>query len=175
MLKIRQIIIGIFVAMLLTNISSAAVELTVTPVDAITVVQGETISYIATVTMTDSIFYPPLEEVFSIEDADKQLGWTYTFDSASVILVNVGDSNSSTLTITVPIDAPTGLYSHTVIATGYDQFGNIIGIPITFPIEVDYYDINTDVTPIPEFPTIALPVISVLGIMLLMSRREENH
>ena len=171
MLKMRQIIIGIFVAMLLTNISSAEVELTVTPVDAITVVQGETIRYIATVIMTEPIDFPPQEEVLSIEDVDKQPGWIYAFDPASVTLVNVGDSSSSTLTITVPIDAPTGLYSHTVIATGYDQWGNIVGVPT----EMDFYVINTGVTPIPEFPTIALPVISVLGIMLLMSRREENH
>jgi hypothetical protein len=168
MLKIRKIILGIFAVMLLTNISSAAVELTVTPEDGITVVQGGTISYVATLTATDPIDFPPQEEVFSIEEADKQPGWTYIFDPASVTLFSLGDSGSSTLTIIVPIDAPTGFYSHTVIATGYDEFGNMIGIPT----EVDFYVINTDVTPIPEFPTIVLPVISVLGIMLLMTRRK---
>lgn len=170
MIRIRKEILGIFAVMLLANISSAAVELTVTPMDGITVVQGETISYVATVTVTEPIDFPPQEEVFSIEDADKQPDWTYTFDPASVTLENVvGDSGSSTLTITVPIDAPTGLYSHTVIATGYDAFGNMIGVPT----EVDIYIINTDVTPIPEFSTIAVPVVAVIGLLLLMRRRKE--
>jgi hypothetical protein len=168
MLRIRKAILGIFAVMLLANISSAAVELAVTPVDGITVVQGEAISYVATVTVTEPIFLPQ-EEVFSIEDTDKQSGWTYTFAPASVTLENVGDSGSSTLTITVPIGAPTGLYTHTVIATGYDELGNIIGIPT----EVDVYIINTDVTPIPEFPTVALPVVAVIGLLLLMRRRKE--
>ena len=169
MLRIRKAILGIFAVMLLANISSAAVELTVTPVDDITVVQGEAISYVTTVTVTELIDFPPQSEVFSIEDADKQPDWTYTFDPASVTLVNVGDSGSSTLTITVPIDAPTGLYSHTVIATGYDAFGNMIGVPTEF----DFYVINTDVTPVPEFPTVALPVVAVIGMLLLMRRRKE--
>ena len=32
----------------------------------------------------------------------------------------------------------------------------------------------TESTPIPEFPTIALPVLSVMGLMLVFGRRRDN-
>ena len=51
---------------------------------------------------------------------------------------------------------------------GYDD-SNIVTVLIT---------VNTDKTPtstdIPEFPTIALPVISVIGLMFLMQRRKDE-
>jgi hypothetical protein len=70
------------------------------------------------------------------------------------------------LTIKIASDAPPGLYHHTVIVDGYDEFGTLIGIPV----ETDIYVINTDVAPIPEFPTVALPILSVIGLLLVMRK-----
>jgi hypothetical protein len=58
------------------------------------------------------------------------------------------------------------MYPHTVIVDGYDEFGTLIGIPV----ETDIYVINTDVASIPEFPTVALPILSVIGLLLVMRK-----
>ncbi len=167
MFKIRKIIIGIFAALLLADVSSAAVDLAVSPGDSIFVRQGETINYTATVTLVDQLDFPPQEEIFSIEENDKQPGWNYSFNPESVTLENVGDSKSSILTIRVPRDAQVGNYSHTVIATGYDALGREMQIST----ELDMYIINTPVVPIPELSTAILTLTGLLGILLISRRR----
>jgi hypothetical protein len=167
--KIMKTIIGIFVLLLIANTSSAGVELSVTPENGvITVAPGGTINYIATVTAdaTSDDFPAPQDEVFSIDEVDKQLGWNYIFDPGTLRLEAPGESKSTILTINIASDAPPGLYHHTVMVDGYDEFGTSIGIPV----ETDIYVINTDVAPIPEFPTIALPIISVIGLLFVMRK-----
>lgn len=172
MLKISKIIktfIGIFVLLLVANTSSAGVELTVTPENGvITVAPGGTINYTATVTAdADPGDFPlPQDEVFSIADADKQLGWDYSFDPGTLRLETPGESNSTKLSIKIASDAPPGIYHHTVIVKGYDEFGTMFN----YVTEEDIYVINTDVSSIPEFPTIAFPIISVLGLLFVMRK-----
>ena len=162
MTNTRKIILGIFSLLLLTNISFGAVELNLTPVNGINVVQGGSISYTATVTLTEAVGFPRREE-FSIKSADMQPLWGYDFDPVNVSLETIGESKSSTLTITVPISAPTGLYRHTVIATGYDDLGN----EIIIEAEVDTFAINTAVAPIPESRTVILTSLGLVGMFIV--------
>ena len=106
--KIMKTITGIFVLLLTANTSSAGVELSVTPENGvITVPQGGTINYIATVTAdADPLDFPlPQDEVFSIDEIDKQPGWDYLFDPGTVRLENPGESKSTKLTINIASDA----------------------------------------------------------------------
>jgi len=170
MSKIMKMFIGIFVLLLVANTSSAGVELTVTPENGvITVAPGGTINYTATVIAdANPIDFPePQDEVFSIDEVDKQPGWDYIFDPGTVRLEAPGESKSTKLTINIASDAPPGMYHHTVIVYGYDEFGTMIGVPT----ETDIYVINTDVASIPEFPTIALPILSVIGLLFVMRRQ----
>lgn len=169
MSKIIKTIIGIFVLLLIANTSSAGVELSVTPENGvITVAPGGTINYIATVTADSNPddFPAPQDEVFSIDELDKRPKWDCIFDPGTLRLETPGESKSTTLTINIASDAPPGMYHHTVIVYGYDEFGTLIGVPT----ETDIYVINTDVAPIPEFPTIAFPIISVIGLLFVMHK-----
>ena len=97
-------------------------------------------------------------------------GWAYTFDPNGFD-IGTEESKYSTLSIAVPTDAQIGTYVHTVNATATGQ-GQIPGIPIFYTItEIVTTDIETEL--IPEFSTIAVPVVTVIGLLLLMRRREQ--
>jgi uncharacterized membrane protein len=162
MTNTRKFFIVILLMLLVTDISSAAVELTVSPDNGIIVVRGGSINYTATVTMTEEVIFPRIE-IFSIKEADKQAHWKYDFAPDNVMLESIGESKTSKLTITVPVDVPTGLYQHTVIATGYDDLGN----KIIIEAEVDTYAINTAVPPVPESSTIILSSLGLVGLILI--------
>lgn len=115
MTNIRRLFILILLMVFVTDISSAAVELTVSPENGIVVIRGGSINYTATVTSTEEIIFPKIE-IFSIKDADKQVGWKYDFVPDNVTLGTIGELKTSKITITVPANVPTGLYQHTVIA-----------------------------------------------------------
>jgi len=171
-IKTNGLIIGIISIIVMANISMAAVELTVAPDNGTIVVQGGTINYTATVLMTEQMVNPitgeiiPQEEVFSIDEVDKQPGWTYVFDPEKVVLENVEDINTSKLTINVSKEASPGNYTHTVLATGSDG--------VSIDAEVDPYVINTAVAPVPELNTIILTSAGLLGL-LAAARRTNNE
>jgi hypothetical protein len=160
----------LFGMLLLVNTCSAAVELNVAD-GTKEAAPGSTVSYNLVVSLEDpidvTIDYPITEE-FSIDPMRE--GWSYSFSRDSVILDSSSTTNTSVLYITVPVDATVGeTYSHTVIATGYDSFGK----EINYPLDLDVFVINTDVTNVPEFPSIALPVAAVLGLVAVFGRRKE--
>ncbi|MDI9395492.1 MAG: PEF-CTERM sorting domain-containing protein [Euryarchaeota archaeon] len=165
-------IFGLLGLLLLANTCSAAVELDV-PVDTKEAAPGTIVRYDLVVSLgeepDDTVPYP-ITEFFSIEEDDENAGWLYSFSRESVILDLERTTNSSVLEITVPGNAEIGkTYSHTVIATGYDSLGDELGIPI----ELDVHVVNTNVNEIPEFPSIALPVAAVLGLVFVFGRRKE--
>jgi uncharacterized membrane protein len=161
----RKFFIIILLMLLVTNVSSAAVELTVSPDNGIIVVRGGSINYTATVKLTEGVIFPRIE-IFSIKEADKQAHWKYDFTPDNVVFESIGESKTSKLTITVPVDVPTGMYQHTVIATGYDDLGN----EIIIKAEVDTYTINTNVPPIPESSTIILSSLGSIGLILIIRK-----
>lgn len=162
---LKKICIGMLTILLLSNMSLAAVELKVTPVDVEAVSPGGSIDYEITVEVTEDLYSPWQEEIFSI--SDKQSGWNYNFNPESVTLYNnIGETKSSILTMTVPNDAPIGLYSHTVVATGYDEFGKDINVET----EVDTFVVNTPIEPIPELNTGILTSAGMIGLILILRK-----
>ncbi len=171
-LKINGFFIGIISFLVIANISMAEVELTVTPDYGTIVLQGGTINYTGTVSMTEKMVNPitgeiiPQEEVFSIDETDKQQGWTYAFDPENVVLENVGDKRTSKLTINVSKEATPGNYEHTVLATGSDG--------VILDAEVDPYIINMAVAPVPELSTVILTSTGLFGIFVARRRSRRD-
>ncbi|MDI9394469.1 MAG: PEF-CTERM sorting domain-containing protein [Euryarchaeota archaeon] len=169
-------IFGLLGLLLLAN-TCAAVEFQVSP-DVKYAYPGETVTYVLTVSLTDEELegnellpeedkYLPMTEEFSITDPLDD--WVFLFSKESVILTNISTTNTSVLSITVPQDANPGYYKHNVTATGYDKGFKEIGEPTSLNIFV----VNTNVNEIPEFPSIALPVAAVLGLVFVFGRRKE--
>jgi hypothetical protein len=96
--------------------------------------------------------------------------WNYEFLPSTVRLERGTDSNSSMLTLHVPENAIPGTYSHTVEASALNQLDQIMG-QTTGRITINVID--TDVTAVPEFPTVALPVVAVLGLLFIIERKKE--
>jgi hypothetical protein len=177
MLKIR-VGIGILLLLLLVNTCSASgFSLLVNPVDTKFVNPGDSISYEATVSDDmlisdpDDEFYSLLSSedvIFSIKETDKQSGWTYTFDPSTVTLSSPTESKSSILTMKVSDDATPGIYYHTV-ETKLQNMLDPTGIGIA-----QVYVINTDVTNVPEFPTVAMPMLAILGLVTIFGRRKSG-
>lgn len=170
MFKIRTIV-GLIAVLLMADISMAAVELTVTPDNGDMVVPGGTISYTATVTMTELMVnldgeIIPQAEVFSINDYDKQIGWTYVFDPENVILNDGDDIRTSKLTIYVSTEAVPDVYEHTVLALGSDG--------VITDAEFDSWVISTIVNPVPELSTIILTSAGILGLIGLTRMRRKD-
>lgn len=167
----KKNIIGILCVLLLTNIATAGVVLTATPVGSDFVIQGGEIEYYVTITVEEEgLGSDWQEEFFSVSEVDKQPGWNYDFDPESVMVYdNPSESQTSILTMSVPIDAPIGDYTHRIEANGYDEIGQMIGLVTEFDLVV----VNTPVEPIPELNSLWLTSGGLLGL-LLFYRRTKN-
>ncbi len=173
MVKVKSLGFGILVLLLMVNTCSAGFSLLVSPVDTKIVSPGESISYKAIV--NDDLLFIPETVIFSINrtaecpswiDEDYwSPGWDYTFNPSNVILENPTDSKFTILTLKVPADAAPGYYYHPVEVTVSNFFGVVIA---------QVYVTDTDVTNVPEFPTIAVPVIAVLGLVTMFGRRNNK-
>lgn len=70
------------------------------------------------------------------------------------------------LTVTVPAGKPPGTYTFDVSADWSKPLG-----PFTISDTSNYLDVVLNVE-VPEFPTIALPVLSVIGLLMVFERRK---
>ncbi len=166
MLKLKNLVLGILILLLMVNTCLAVVEFQIYPGTRY-VSPGETVSYDLAVSLKnlsdDTVF--PVTENFSIDP--RMPGWGYSFSEDSVILDLARITNSSVLEIAVPSNATAGTYSHKVIAKEYDSYSKITGA-----YDTDIYVINTNVQ-VPEFPTVALPMLAVFGLVAIFGKR--NH
>lgn len=170
--------IGILVLLLVANTCSAAgLDLSIVPENgAITVEPGKTISYIVTVSDDEIDPSDPylVENVqFSINRTNRGTwlnpAWNYEFVPPTVRLESNTDSKSSKLTLHIPEDATLGTYSHTVEASAKNKYDEEVEITGRIAVNV----IDTDVTNIPEFPSIALPVAAIIGLVAVFGRKKE--
>ena len=174
MVKVKSLGFGILVLLLMVNTCSAGLSSLVSPVDTEIVSPGESISYKVVVNddqITDLSPQLSYEDVnFSINEADKQSGWTYTFYPSTVRLSSPTESKSSILTMKVSDDAAPGVYPHTLKVEAWNGFSYIDGKPST----TQTYVINPDVNNIPEFPTVALPMLAVFGLVAIFGKRKNK-
>jgi hypothetical protein len=107
----------------------------------------------------------------------KPVSWTTTFSDNLFLIGPYPSEKTISLEVTVPEGIPAGEYQMKILGEGYlpDPFDSTIPDEFLGSIESSDFPITVTVTQIPEFPTIALPVISALGIVFLASRRREGN
>lgn len=99
--------------------------------------------------------------------SDPKTGWTYTFDEVEFDIAP-GETVISDLSMEVPTDALPGDYYHAVHGDAYLPGFEWIGA-----VEASTYT-NVLTTVIPEFTTIAIPAMMVLGLFMLIGRRKKE-
>jgi len=148
---------GIALVLALVTISgveaSPGITLDITPIND-KVLPGETASYEANVTSQVSG-----DETVHLNVTNPISGWNYTF-SENDFNLPAYSSKTVNMFITVASDASPGDYYHDVKAEG-----NVSGITIE---ETVYTNVLTTV--IPEFSTIAIPVVVILVLVFLFNR-----
>ncbi|RLG99611.1 hypothetical protein DRO38_07530 [Candidatus Bathyarchaeota archaeon] len=150
------LIVGI--GMVGTAAADPGIVMEVTPIDN-EVLPGE----IATYEVNVSYFMTPPSTEHVVLSIDNPI-WNYTFDPAEFD-INSGESKYSTLNISVPTDASPGTYTHTVNATA-------TGVLIPPVIITERVTTTVETTVIPEFSTIAIPVVAILVLVFLFNRRK---
>lgn len=161
-MKTANIWLATAMLLLMVGTAAAGIAMSATPINP-TVGPGGTATY--EVNISYFMKEPPTEHiVLSIDNPIS--GWTYTFNPDEFD-ISTGELKYSTLNITAPATAQPGTYAHTVNATATGQI-----VPAIPPIiEIVTTDVETEL--IPEFTTMAVPVVLVIGLLLLMRRRKE--
>jgi len=131
------------------------ITLDITPIND-KVLSGETASY--EVNVTSQVNW---DETVHLSITNPISGWNYTF-SENDFNLSAYESKIVDMFITVASDASPGDYYHDVKAEG-----KVSGITIE---ETVYTNVLTTV--IPEFSTIAIPVVAILVLMFLFNRRK---
>lgn len=182
-MKMKTIVLIMFVMIGILPYTAAAtpgIHVTVDPLSQ-TAVSGNTIDYGVTVTNMDDGLS---KLITSLDITSAQPGWIYTFNPDIVgeeIPAGDGQSISTVLSVTSLSSAGIGIYGHQINAEAeYTVMLSDPLMPFIPPIpltltEFDPENFNTqiqDTTPIPEFPTIALPVLSIIGLLFVFERRK---
>ncbi len=178
MLKIKNLGFGILVLLLMVNTCSAEFSLLVSPVNTELVSPGESISYNVIVNDSDDGEFIVTENVnlsinrtiecpSSIDEDYWSPDWEYIFNPSEV-RIDLPGSNFSVLTLEVPADVVPGTYNHIVEAKVWNEYDTLE------PSIIQTVVINTDVNNIPEFPTVALPMLAVFGLVAIFGKRKNK-
>ncbi|MBW6519019.1 MAG: PEF-CTERM sorting domain-containing protein [ANME-2 cluster archaeon] len=164
MRKLNRLILLLLVSLSTVAIVSAdPLSVDVIPIDN-QVLSGEMATYKVNLTNLGTT----TETLTDLYASNGPGDFTYVFSDTSGAVLG-GDTKQVDLSVTVPAGKPQGTYTFDVYADWQKPLG-----PFTISQTSNYLGVILDVE-IPEFSTIALPIISVLGIMLLMSRRKERN
>lgn len=141
--------------------ANPGIVVSVTPIQD-SVLAGETAEYEVTVNSIEALGMDT--EIVTLDVNNKIAGATYTFSGNGFEIGPHPDTETVTMTIDVSSTTASGTYPQTVTAEA-----EWLGIPCWEYSEfTTYIDVQ-----IPEFPTVALPVVAVIGLLLLMRRRKE--
>ncbi|MCK4458401.1 MAG: PEF-CTERM sorting domain-containing protein [Methanosarcinales archaeon] len=163
--------IGLILLVSLIAIGTASANpgfnVVVTPT-ADTVMPGETATYSVTVIAIDTLTVEEFVELSVIDLDDNPISWDTRFSENLFIISPHQPEKTVTLEIDVPPGTPVGDYLQKVRGDAY-----LPGMEWLGSIESSEFPITVTVTEIPEFSTIAVPVVAVIGLLLLMRRRKE--
>jgi hypothetical protein len=179
MVKLALLIFTIFIS---TGLSSAnpGFNIAVTPVTD-EVASGGTATFSVTLTAIDTLDVEEFADLSVTDSSGTTISWVTTFGNDNFLIGPYGSPDAEK-TVTLAIDVPSGTtvgdYILKVKGDGYlPDYSVSPPVPDTFlgSLESSEFPITVIVTAIPEFPTVALPVISVLGLFFLMSRRKDRN
>lgn len=179
MVKLALLVFTIFIS---TSLASAnpGFNIAVTPVTD-EVASGGTATFSVTLTAMDSLTIEEFADLSVTDSSGNPISWITTFGNDNFLIGPYGSPDAEktvTLAIDVPAGTTVGDYILKVKGDGYSPDYSVDPpVPDTFlgSLESSEFPITVTVTAIPEFPTIAMPIISALGIMLLMSRRKDRR
>ncbi|AKB36018.1 hypothetical protein MSSAC_1428 [Methanosarcina siciliae C2J] len=144
-----------------------------------TVGPGGTVTYAVTLTAMTALDVEEFADLsVTVTDPDgNPVSWTTTFSDNLFLIGPYPSEKTVTLEVTVPEGTPAGEYQIKILGEGYlpDFIDPTIPDEFLGSIESSEFPITVTVTQIPEFPTIALPAISALGIVFLASRKREGN
>lgn len=142
-----------------------------------TVNPGGTATYVVTLTAMSTLTEDEFTDLSVIDSHGDPISWTTRFSENLFLIGPSSTEKTVTLEVNVPPGTPVGDYLLKVKGDGYLPDLEDPTKPDMFlgSIESSEFPIIVTVTEIPEFPTIALPLISALGIVLLVSRRKEGN
>jgi|GEM_PF-2815937 len=164
----------LLVSMITINTASAnpGFNVVVTPISSV-VNPGGTATFSVTVTAIDTLDIEEFVDLSVVDSGGNPISWTTTFSENSFKIGPYPSEKTVTLEIIVPPGTLAGEYLHKVKGDGFlpDPLDPTQPDRFLGSVESSEFPIMVSVTAIPEFTTIALPVISALGMMLLMSRR----
>lgn len=157
------IIAAILIAQTTLASANPGITVDVTPVNPQVVPPG-TASYSVTVTSSSTE-----TEKVTLSIVNPKDGWSYSFGENDFELPPAGTPGSTKtveLSITVPAGTVNGDYFHDL-----KGFAVVPGFEGVFDEETFFLNVLT--LAIPEFPTIALPVVTAIGMLFIMSKRKK--
>lgn len=171
----------LLVSLITINIASAnpGFNVVVTPMTNM-VTPGGTATFSLTLTAMDTLTVEEFADLSVIDSSGNPIGWVTTFGNDNFLIGPYGTANAEktvSLAIDVPAGTTVGDYILKVKGDGYLPDYTVdppIQDTLLGSIESSEFPITVTVTAIPEFPTIAMPIISVLGLVFLISRRKEK-
>ena len=159
----NKIIISILVMLCaVTSASADPLSVDVIPVDD-TVMPDEVATYKVNLINGGTV----TETLTDLHPSNGPSDFDYVF-SETTGSVLPGETKQVDLTVTVPAGKPAGTYTFDVNADWNKPLG-----PFTISGTGNYLDVVLNVT-IPEFPTVALPMLSVIGLLFVFNRRRDN-
>lgn len=165
----------LLVSLIAINTASAnpGFNVVVTPISS-TVNPGGTAIYEVTLTAMDILTVEEFANLSVIDLDENPVNWNTEFSDYLFLIGPNKPKRTITLKVNVPDGTPAEEYNLKVKGDGYlpnlsdpTQPDELLG-----SIESSEFLITVTVTAIPEFPTIAMPIISALGIVFLVSRRK---
>jgi len=140
-----------------------------------TVMPGETATYSVEVIPITALTEAEFVDLSVIDLDGNPISWDTRFSENLFIIGPHPLGKTVTLEIDVPSGTPVGDYLQKVKGEGYlpDMFDPTVPDTFLGVVESSDFPITVTVTDIPEFSTIAVPVVAVIGLLLLMRRKKE--
>ncbi len=182
-MKTSKIVLMVFILMgIMPAAAIPGIQVTIDPL-SIDAQSDTTVNYVVKITNEDD-FYD--KTITSLDMPVTQPGWIYSIDPPSTNTIPAGAGNfiTTTLHITVPSGTTSNIYySHRINAVAeFELYPGCLSetgdTSLCILTENDPEDFNTHViegaqnTEIPEFPSIALPVVGTIGLLFIMRRRK---
>jgi hypothetical protein len=165
--KIKTTILLAVILLLSAGTASAGISVSVTPMTpgSDTVSPGGTAKYTLTVSLDPDESDLTHTENVNLFVSSPPTDWTYTFNPNLFDMVQ-----SETRTVNLDVYVAANTEPATYIRQGdVSTTDALLQIP---DFSTTTYVVTT--TAIPEFPTVALPIVSVIGLMLLFHKRKHN-
>ena len=158
----RLILVLLVTLSTVAMVSADPLTIDVIPISS-QVLSGETATYKVSLTNGGE----STETLTNLYVSDGPGDFTYDFSETTGDVLP-GETKEVVLSVTVPADKPQGTYTFDVYADWDTTYFGFLTISKTS----NYLDVVLEVL-IPEFSTIAVPVVTVIGLLLLMRRRKQ--